>query len=608
MNFDRKDYKWFLESKTSDKWEKIGIQRRAGVLAPLFSLYSKNSTGIGEIPDLKLLVDWCVKTNQSIIQLLPLNDTGFKYTPYDCESTFALDPVYLCPTEIKGVDILPFKKFVEKIKNNFPAGKKRVDYGVKKEKLKLFAAMFESVDSFPEEYEDFAELNSFWIREYAVFKILKEKNGQKAWEAWEEKYKLREGGAIENFCEENFDEVNFYIWLQYQLFVQMKKVREYAEEKGVFIQGDLPFLVSRDSADVWANQNYFKLNLSSGAPPDMYFAKGQRWGMPPYNWENIEEHNYDYLREKIKLAENFYHMFRIDHFVGLFRLWTIKMSEPKETYGLNGKYDPDGEEQWKKHGQKILDIMLDSSSMLPCAEDLGTVPECSFETLDEYALPGMDVQRWTRDWDGGCAFLPVDKYRPNSVCLISSHDMTPLILWWEKEAGTVDEMLVEKYCAEKGLDKKEVKSKLFDMASSEGGRLRWKKDVDSPDKVLKTLGLDRDDAWMFYDMNKETYPEKKQFLEFAGIKEAPGATKEFIKSALNKAAEAKSIFSIQQIQDWLSLGSYFDEWDKWDMRVNYPGTISNKNWTLAMPLSLEALLDAEINHVIKSINNSAGRV
>ncbi|HPD18709.1 MAG TPA: 4-alpha-glucanotransferase, partial [Candidatus Goldiibacteriota bacterium] len=355
MNYNYSDfYKSFLNSKLSRQWQKIGIRRRAGVLAPLFCLYSDDSTGIGEIPDICMLVEWCKKTGLSIIQLLPLNDTGFNFTPYDSQTTFGIDPMYLSLDKIEGVDVSDFIVDVEKLRTRFTFPKTNVNYDIKLEKLKILWKMFRSVKNISIQCEDFEEKNKYWIRDYALFEVLKEKYGQKSWEEWEEKYKFREADALKDVYNNEKEMVDFYIWLQWQLFLQMKVVKEYAEINGVFILGDLPFLVSRDSADVWAHQNYFKLNLSSGAPPDMYFAKGQRWGMPPYNWNAMEKNKFDYVKQKVKYAENFYHMYRIDHFVGLFRLWTIDVNEPAETYGLNGKFDPTDEKTWKEHGQKIL--------------------------------------------------------------------------------------------------------------------------------------------------------------------------------------------------------------------------------------------------------------
>ncbi len=153
--------------------------------------------------------------------------------------------------------------------------------------------------------------------------------------------------------------------------------------------GDLPFLVSRDSADVWAYKNYFKLTLSSGAPPDMYFSMGQRWGMPPYSWDNIEAGNYSYIRERLLYAENFFDMFRIDHFIGLFRVWTIDLKTPEELKGLYGRFDPEDNYYWEEHGKKILEVINNSTTMLACAEDLGTVPDCSDKVLKEFSVTSI---------------------------------------------------------------------------------------------------------------------------------------------------------------------------------------------------------------------------
>jgi 4-alpha-glucanotransferase len=205
--------------------------------------------------------------------------------------------------------------------------------------------------------------------------------------------------------------------------------------------GDLPFLVSRDSADVWSHQQYFKLELASGAPPDMLYAKGQRWGMPPYNWQAIEANKYDYLTEKLEFAENFYDLYRIDHVVGIFRVWTIPLSEPLEHSGISGSFDPAEEASWEDHGKKILSIMVKNANMLACAEDLGVVPACSYKILSELGIPGIDIQRWMRDWDKTYDFKKPDLYRYNSLATIATHDMSSLCAWWDFEAGTIDEEL-----------------------------------------------------------------------------------------------------------------------------------------------------------------------
>ncbi|MEI7542768.1 MAG: 4-alpha-glucanotransferase, partial [bacterium] len=175
-------YEYFLTSKTASKWKKFGAIRRSGVLAPLFSLFSAESIGIGEIPDLKLLADWCEKCGMSIIQLLPLNDTGFDFAPYSCQSTFALEPMYLRLNDIKGVEIINFQQDLNSIKSKCAAGQKKVNYKIKKLKLKLLLKMFKSIKANDVEFETFKKTNKFWLNDYAVYKVLKDKYEQKTWE------------------------------------------------------------------------------------------------------------------------------------------------------------------------------------------------------------------------------------------------------------------------------------------------------------------------------------------------------------------------------------------------------------------------------------------
>lgn len=116
------DYKSFLQTTSRPHWDRVGLRRRAGVCAPLFSLHSQNSVGIGEIPDLRLLVDWCKATGLSIIQLLPLNDVGYDFAPYSAQSSFALDPMYLSLRKLLGVDVDLLKRTFTRWPSGFPLG------------------------------------------------------------------------------------------------------------------------------------------------------------------------------------------------------------------------------------------------------------------------------------------------------------------------------------------------------------------------------------------------------------------------------------------------------------------------------------------------------
>ncbi|OPZ66415.1 MAG: 4-alpha-glucanotransferase [Candidatus Aerophobetes bacterium ADurb.Bin490] len=171
----------------------------------------------------------------------------------------------------------------------------------------------------------------------------------------------------------------------------------------------------------------------------------------------------------------------------------------------------------------------------------------------------------------------------------------------------MDALLVDKLCGENNFEPAAVKKALFQPASKSAARIRFKAELETPEDVLEALSSTRDKAWMFYDMFREAAFEKKKFLQFAGCND--GCTdKELVKAALVKANETVSVFSIQLIVDWLSLGDTFDKWDIHDTRINIPGSVADKNWSIVMPLSLEEMQDLKINGRIKEIVTSTGRI
>lgn len=598
-------YDFLLKSLSGPSWKRIGIRRRAGVVAPLFSVYSSRSIGIGELPDLKLLVDWCKTTGMSIIQFLPMNDVGFNFRPYDAQSSFALDPLYLSLQDLASVDPHFFQQDLRKLKHSFPVGGKRVNYRVKAAKLEILRKMF-SARSWGDvsAFQAFIQENYFWLADYALFKVIKEKNNDMTWEGWSEDLKHKHPEAIASFSEIYREQILFQQWLQWQLFEQFRDVKAYAHSQEILFMGDLPFLVSRDSADVWSHQDYFKLNLSAGAPPDMLYSLGQRWGMPPYQWDNISKHNHDYLLEKLRYAANFYDLYRVDHVVGIFRVWTIPLSESLEHAGLRGAFDPEDKNLWESHGRNLLSLMVGNSPMLACAEDLGTIPPCTFKVLEELGIPGIEVQRWMRDWNHSQDFKQPSDYRKNAVATIGTHDMSSLCAWWQYEAGTVDENLFRRKCKEKNISFDVIKERLFDLRHSHCGRLRWNKEIKDKSILARALGLPEESLKELMDLYAGSFDEQEKFLKFLNLPTQdsnPPQDYQFIKHALEKISDSASIFSIQLLHDWLSMDSLFD-CDPADLRINAPGTLSDKNWSLVIPLSLEDLCDLPMNQIIRSIN------
>lgn len=583
------------KSITKDNWKNIGLIKRAGVLIPLFSAYSKKSFGIGDLGDLKLIIDWAKSISNSIIQLLPMNEVGSLFCPYDAVSSFALEPSYIC---LNGFPELKNKKF-----SGLSRDSNYVDYAVKKEKLRLLWDVYLATDlSEALDFEEFQKKNFYWLNDFALFKVLKEHHQGRPWYEWEPNFKNRFQPELQGFQQDNIEKVTFQMWLQWVLFKQFKEASDYAAKNNILIKGDLPVLVSRDSSDVWSHPQFFKLDFAAGAPPDMYCSKGQRWGMPTYNWENIAQDNYRYIKEKLKYAQEFYNILRIDHVVGLFRIWSIPYQEPQENQGLNGFFDPPDEGIWREHGRKILTVLAQNTKMLLCAEDLGIIPRCCTDTLQELGMPGNDVQRWVKDWNSRHDFLLSEEYRGLSVATLSTHDTTNWKAWWRYEAGTVDQGLFIRKCLDRKIDFAKVNSRLFNAELSCHGRLRWKKEVNSVDKLLGELGKNREEAGDFIDMYENTYAEKEKLWKILACRGemTEDASSELLAKVTKFILDSRAIFCVNSIEDYFGLAGLF-KGDPYQYRINTPGTISPKNWSLRLPLSLEGMLEHPLNKKIRKM-------
>jgi 4-alpha-glucanotransferase len=601
-------YDFLLNTDTKEQWKTIGINRRSGVSVPLFSIYSKKSVGIGDILDLKILIDWCSITGNTIIQLLPLNDTGTNFRPYDSDSSFALDPIYLSLEKIIGLN-KSFSNEINILREKFQANTERVNYEIKNEKIKILWDMFKYSHKEYIRFKNFKRENEYWLNDYSLFKVLKEINNYKNYNNWDDKLKNKDEKILEKIKLENSEKYEFYKWIQWQIYEQFSEVRVYAKKKQVLIMGDIPFLISRDSCDVWANPSYFKLDYEAGAPPDAYQANGQRWGMPAYSWPHIADDNYDYLIKKIQYAENFYDIFRIDHVVGLFRLWTININEDPATQGLNGKYDPSNKELWEHHGRSILEVIVENTKMMPTAEDLGVVPDECTKVLKEMGILGLDVQRWSKDrTTKPNKFKKPEDFRLNSCAIISSHDMSNSAFFWEHEIETIDENLFIQKCIFHNIDYKKFKNILFDISLSLDGRLRWNKNIFSLEKLLEVLGKSHCEVYGIVDMYIETFNEKLDLWNSLGMSGALDEhwSKKIIESMVEYIAKSSSIFCMQSALDLMLLE--YDIKDIKNFRINVPGTVGESNWSLRLPLNLEDMLNMKMNNKLLEINKKYERI
>ncbi len=463
----------------------------------------------------------------------------------------------------------------------------------------------------------------------------------------------------------------FWVWLQEALDAQFSKAAKALEDADIILEGDLPILMNEDSADVWAYPQFFRQDLSAGAPPDMYSSDGQNWGFPIYDWAAQKKDTYSWWKKRLSAAEKYYSAYRIDHVLGFFRIWANRKEDysavlgryvpslpyTKEDFAALGADDArirwfsrphistaeidealsaihddeirsrdrerifrdlldqiDNEELWlfkphvsgekylwhfglsheaasffvkawhnrmfleyrknqfsltwnyrstkayqslsdderirlenlhalkslhsesvwEEEGRKLLMTLTFSSSMLPCAEDLGAVPACVPKVLSELKILGLRVVRWFRRWEEeGQPYVPFYEYPELSVCTPAVHDSSTVREWWEREA------------------------------------------------------------------------DQAAFSNFIGEKLSAEYTPETAKTILSKIAGAASRFRVFQIQDLLHLSAKWYADDAASERINVPGVKNTFNWTYRLPASIEKIAeDKDFIAAVKLLSNS----
>ncbi len=314
------------------------MEKRTGVVIPLAALYTKDCDASGDFPALKDFADFCKVSGIKVIQLLPVNDTGTQSSPYSALSAFALHPLYI------RIEALP--EFSETFKHNkafssaYKSYKKEIKYKSRfnysevlnaKNKLLhlIYDYLLKSKDkSYEKEIDSFADKNP-WIESYAVYKNLKDSFMQSSWKEWDDSFKNLKADQIKSRWKNKAlkNSHDFFVWVQMRAAGQFKEACDYVKSLGIFLKGDIPILMNEDSADAWARRDYFCHEERAGSPPDAENPVGQNWGFPTYRWDALALNNYDWWKDRIRTASQYYSAFRIDHFLGFFRIWASSEKE-----------------------------------------------------------------------------------------------------------------------------------------------------------------------------------------------------------------------------------------------------------------------------------------
>jgi 4-alpha-glucanotransferase len=410
-------------------------RRRAGLLIPLFSCASTSGWGIGEIGDIPAMTAWLSAADQRILQVLPLNEMApGQSSPYSAISAMAIDPIFISLRAVAEFVTLGGETSLDAGERERLDGVRRatrIDHASVRQ-LKN-ASLQRAFDRFLEAewaldtdraraLKSYVREQAWWIEDYALFRALHKREGERPWMEWPADLQRRAPVAIDRARRDLWREILYWQYLQWLADTQWRDAR--AAAHGVELFGDLPFMVDGDSADVWARQRQFRLDASVGAPPDAFSATGQEWGMPLYRWDVIAADDFRWLRERGRRSADLYAGYRVDHLVGFYRTY----GRPK---GGAAFFTPAGEPEQLALGERLLGIFREGGAEI-IAEDLGTVPDFVRASLDRLKVPGFRVFRWEREWQvEGQPFRDPADYPAVSVATSGTHDTEPLVVWWE---------------------------------------------------------------------------------------------------------------------------------------------------------------------------------
>ncbi|MCE0484193.1 MAG: 4-alpha-glucanotransferase [Methylacidiphilales bacterium] len=540
--------------------------RLAGTLVPVFALRHDHDFGIGDTEAVKQAISFCANQRLGLLQLLPINETGDDHSPYNAISSVALDPVYLTltPGQVPG---LTAEILAETAPDSLRAELQKGSVQYKKVKLLKLEVLsnayveFEAIDletgtDLAYEFQAFVEANMGWLPGYTLFRTLINEYSSAVWPDWIAGHQGLVAAETWLATSPDRDELvryrQFTAYVQWIAWRQWLGVRKWADEKKVRLIGDIPFGVSRYSADVWSERELFDLTWSGGAPAEPYFSGskflhqwGQNWGIPLYDWAAHRAQNFAWWKQRVICTGQIFHGFRIDHVLGFFRLYSFPWQPQQDndyvdltpeqarekTGGRVPHFIPRADEPEANaelncaDGEALLRMIQEAAgSTAVVAEDLGVVPKYVPKLLKKLGIPGFTIPHFLVDPETR-EFVPKDKIDEVTVATWGTHDHNPLPVWYG------------------------------DLTS------RWH-------------GPDGHEAWL----------ELQRLMRFLGENEndpPTSFTDKLHHAMLSALLECKACWTVFIISDVLGI----------DLRFNHPGTANDDNWSQRLDKPLAAYVE-----------------
>jgi 4-alpha-glucanotransferase len=404
----------------------MAFSRSSGILLHPTSLPS--SYGIGDLGQTGYdWVDFLEASGTGLWQILPLGPTGYADFPYQCFSAMAGNPYLISPQKLLEDGLLTANDLSDR--PDFPH--QRVDYAqVIPWKINLLQQAYQcqkKTGILAKEFQTYQEANNDWLEDFALFMAMKEAHGLRPWVDWPEALRDRQPQAIQAFRDANRGNIIEQHALDQFLFSrQWSALKEYTNQKGIQIIGDIPIYVAHDSSDVWSNPEKFYLDdagqptVVAGVPPDYFSETGQLWGNPIYRWKLHAEEEFAWWKKRVEMVLQQVDIIRLDHFRGFAGYWEVPASEKT---AVNGRWQPGP-------GEAIFDALKDHLGELPLiAEDLGVITPDVDALRDRYALPGMRIFQFGLEEGNDDPFVP-HNYEPNCVAYTGTHDNDTSAGWF----------------------------------------------------------------------------------------------------------------------------------------------------------------------------------
>ncbi|MGI6203736.1 MAG: 4-alpha-glucanotransferase [Anaerovoracaceae bacterium] len=416
-------------------------KRKSGLLMPVFSLPSEG--GVGCFSDSAyVFIERLRQAGQSYWQILPLSPVGGWYSPYQPESCFAGEILYICPGELSRRGLVTAGEMAEYHAAVQGAEPGRVDYArVIPPRAALLRCAFSRFRG-GADYEQFCEKNADWLGDFAVYSALRKSHGGKAWHDWEKRYRERDEDALAEYVKANGREIEFYKWTQYEFFREWKQVKDFANRSGIEIIGDMPIYAAYKSCDCWTHPELFKFNdemepaAVAGCPPDAFAPDGQKWGNPLYRWPVHRKTGFEWWKRRIRRNFELYDVIRFDHIRGLVSYYSIDRDENAS------------EGRWiKGPGFGFIKSVARDCGGRFIAEDLGTITPAVRRLIKRSGFPGMKVLQFAFDGNPKNPYLP-ENIGPDSVVYTGTHDNNTTRAWYISQ--TVHEQkLITSYIRER---------------------------------------------------------------------------------------------------------------------------------------------------------------